>query len=226
MTARPAYSYTYPHPAVSTDVAVFTIRAQRLQLLLVQRANPPFQGMWALPGGFLDIHEDLEACALRELTEETGLSGFYLEQLYTFGTPDRDPRERVISVTYYALVPSDKLQPRAASDASAVAWFPFDELPELAFDHAAIVALAHRRLVAKLDYSTIAFQFMPETFTLSQLQGVYEILRNEPLDKRNFRKRILALDRIEETGRLRRSGSHRPAREYRLKDRGRVDIIK
>ncbi len=224
MPSSPAYRY--PHPAVSTDVVVFTIRDQRLQLLLVRRANPPYAGIWALPGGFLDIAEDLEACALRELAEETGLRGVYLEQLYTFGEPGRDPRERVISVAYYALVPSDRLHPRAASDAAAVAWFGFDALPELAFDHARIIAVAHQRLVAKLDYSTIAFQFMPETFTLSQLQRVYEILLQEPLDKRNFRKRILALDQVEETGRLQRNGNHRPAREYRLKDRARVDIIK
>ena len=226
MNPSPAFCYRYPHPAVSTDVVLFTIREQRLQLLLVRRANPPYAGMWALPGGFLDIDEDLDACALRELAEETGLQGVYLEQLYTFGAPARDPRERVISVTYYALVASDRLEPRAASDAAAVAWFPFDALPRLAFDHAEIIALAQRRLVAKLDYSTVAFQLVPDTFTLSELQRVYEILRQEPLDKRNFRKYILALDRIEETGALRRNGKHRPAREYRLKDRTRVDIIK
>ena len=226
MNSSPAFCYRYPHPAVSTDVVLFTIREQRLQLLLVRRANPPYAGMWALPGGFLDIDEDLDACALRELAEETGVQGVYLEQLYTFGAPARDPRERVISVTYYALVASDRLEPRAASDAAAVAWFPFDALPRLAFDHAEIIALAQRRLVAKLDYSTVAFQLLPDTFTLSELQRVYEILRQEPLDKRNFRKYILALDRIEETGALRRNGKHRPAREYRLKDRTRVDIIK
>jgi 8-oxo-dGTP diphosphatase len=220
------YRYRYPHPAVSTDVVVFTIEEQELKLLLVRRANDPYRGMWALPGGFLDIAEDLEDCALRELEEETGVRGVYLEQLYTFGAPDRDPRERVISVAYFALVPLGKLAPRAASDAAEVGWFAFNRLPELAFDHDEIIAMAHRRLVAKLEYSTIAFQFMPATFTLSELQRVYETLRNAPLDKRNFRKRILALDCVEETGRLRRNGSHRPAREYRLTDRGQVAIIK
>lgn len=224
---RQTFSYEYPHPAVTTDVVVFTILDGRLNILLVKRANPPHQGCWALPGGFLDIDEDLDACAARELEEETGISSLYLEQLYTFGATHRDPRERVISVTYYALVPQNALAtPRAASDAAEVGWHPFDQLPPLAFDHDQIIAMAHRRLVAKLDYSTIAFQFMPETFSLSELQSVHETLLNQPLDKRNFRKRILALDRIEETGRLRRNGSHRPAREYRLKDRGRVDIIK
>lgn len=222
-----SFSYPYPHPAVTTDVVVFTIRDARLSILLVRRANPPYQGEWALPGGFLDIDEDLDACAARELAEETGIRGVYLEQLYTVGTPGRDPRERVISVTYYALLPQDALAtPRAASDAADVGWHAFEDLPRLAFDHAEIVAMAHQRLVAKLDYSTIAFQFMPEAFTLGELQSVYETLLNQALDKRNFRKRILSLDLIEETGQLRRNGKHRPAREYRAKHPERVEIIK
>jgi len=220
------HCYAYPHPAVTTDVVVFTIRDRRLKLLLIERGGEPFRGMWALPGGFLDIDEDLEACAKRELEEETGVSGVYLEQLYTFGKPDRDPRERVISIAYYALVPSDRLRVRAASDASDAKWFALDEMPELAFDHNQIIKQAHGRLVAKLDYSTIAFQFMAETFTLSELQAVYEILLDEELDKRNFRKWILALEQVEETGELRRTGNHRPARMYRLMNPDQVEIIK
>lgn len=221
------FSYPYPHPAVTTDVVVFTIRESRLSILLIKRANPPHKGCWALPGGFLDIDEDLETCAARELQEETGISGLYLEQLYTFGETHRDPRERVISVTYYALVPQDALDtPRAASDAADVGWHAFEALPSLAFDHARIIEMAHQRLVAKLDYSTIAFQFMGDTFTLSELQSVYEVLLNQPLDKRNFRKRILSLDLIEETGKLQRNGKHRPAREYRARHPKRVEIIK
>lgn len=177
--------------------------------------------------GFLDVDEDLDNCAARELQEETGIGGLYLEQLYTFGKTGRDPRERVISVTYYALVPLDAIAtPRAASDAAAVGWHAFDALPQLAFDHAEIIAMAHRRLVAKLDYSTIALQFMPESFTLGELQCVYESLLNQPLDKRNFRKRILSLELIEETGKQRRNGKHRPAREYRARHPKRVEIIK
>jgi len=220
------FCYAYPHPAVSTDVVLFTIRQDKLMLLLIKRRGEPFAGSWALPGGFLEIGEDLEACAARELEEETGLRDIYLEQLYTFGKPDRDPRERVISVAYYALVPSDKLEPRAASDAADTGWFARDDLPSLAFDHDRIIALAHRRLVAKLDYSTIAFQFLPGTFTLSEAQRVYEILLNAPLDKRNFRKRLRALDLLQETGKLRRAGNHRPAREYRLRQPGRVENFK
>ena len=220
------YYYSHPHPAVTTDIVIFSIREQKLKLLLVKRAREPFAGSWALPGGFVGIDEDLEACALRELEEETGVTGVYLEQLHTCGSPTRDPRERVISVAYYSLIPSDRLNVRPASDAKAVAWFALEDLPAMAFDHADVVTMAHQRLVAKLDYSTIAFQFMPEEFTLSELQTVYEIILGEPLDKRNFRKRVLALERIEKTDRLRRNGNHRPASLYRLKFPRRVEIIK
>ena len=220
------YTYEFPHPAVTTDVVIFTLRDQQLKLLLIRRGSEPYQGNWALPGGFVQMQEDLEEAARRELEEETGVTGVYLEQLYTFGTPGRDPRERVITVAYYALIPSERIQLRAATDAEAVGWFGLGELPKLAFDHRDIVAMAHQRLVAKLDYSTIAFQFMPERFTLSELQAVYEIILREQLDKRNFRKWVLAMERIEETGEERRDGAHRPAKLYRVRDPGKVEIIK
>jgi 8-oxo-dGTP diphosphatase len=220
------YSYHYPHPAVTTDVVLFTIQDERLEVLLIRRGSEPFKGRWALPGGFVDIDEDLLACAKRELEEETGVTGIYLEQLYTFGTPDRDPRERVISVTYYALVPRERLTIRAASDAEAVTWFPFQQLPSLAFDHDQIVAMAHERLAAKLEYSTIALQFMPERFTLTQLQSVYEVVLGQRLDKRNFRRRILALNCIGECGEWLRQVNHRPAKLYRVKSPGTVEFIK
>lgn len=221
-----SYCYDYPRPGVTTDVVMFTIREETLQLLLIKRAAEPFRGCWALPGGFVNPEESLETAAARELEEETGVSGVYLEQLYTYGAPDRDPRDRIISVAYYALVPSDRLELRAASDAEDVGWFAFDALPQLAFDHAQIVRMAHQRLSAKLDYSTIALQFMPEQFTLSDLQDVYETILREPQDKRNFRKRILALDQIEPTGEQRRNGAHRPAQLYRVRHPERVEIIK
>lgn len=226
MSSRQPHCYAYPHPAVTTDVVLFTIRDRGLQLLLVRRADEPFKGHWALPGGFLAIDEQLEDCALRELEEETGVSGVYLEQLRTYGALGRDPRERVISVAYYALAPSERLALKAASDAAAASWFPTSDLPPLAFDHAEIIRAAHERLVAKLDYSTIAFQFMPGSFTLSELQEVYEILLDAELDKRNFRKWALALEQIEETGGQRRRGSHRPARLYCLKRPNRIEFFK
>jgi len=220
------FTYTHPHPAVTTDVVLFTIQNDALDVLLIRRAGDPFLGSWALPGGFIDIGEDLDAGALRELREETGVTGVYLEQLYTFGRPDRDPRERVITIAYYALVPLGKVRPVAAGDARELAWFQLNQLPALAFDHDEIIALAKRRLAAKLQYSTIALQFMPPQFTLSELQRVYEIIQDEPMDKRNFRKRVLAYDCIEETGRERRNGNHRPARLYAVKSPGRVEILR
>ena len=220
------YTYKHPHPAVTTDVVIFTLAEDALKVLLVRRANPPFQNQWALPGGFVEIGEDLEVCALRELKEETGVTGVFLEQLYTFGAPERDPRERVITVAYYALVPIDRLRLRSASDAREVAWFRCDGLPGLAFDHADIVRMAQQRLSAKLQYSTLALQFMPERFTLGELQRVYEIILGEPQDKRNFRKRVLTYDCIEDTGTERRNGNHRPARLYTVKSPGEVRIIR
>ena len=220
-----AHTYEYPHLAVTTDIVIFTIRDESLKLLLIKRGLEPFKGTWALPGGFVNPDEALDVCARRELQEETGIADVFLEQLYTFGRPNRDPRERVITVAYYALIPSDRLALRAASDAQGVGWFDAETLPALAFDHNEIVSVALQRLRAKLDYSTIAFQFLPTTFTLSDLQRVYEIILGEAIDKRNFRKWILALDQIEETGDL-RQGSHRPAKLYRMKDPGSVEIIK
>jgi len=220
------YQYEYPHPAVTTDVVIFSIRDQQLKLLLIKRGGAPFKGKWALPGGFVELDESLEEGARRELEEETGLAGVFLEQLYTFGQPGRDPRERVITVAYYALIPSDQVSLCAATDAEAVGWFSMDELPGLAFDHQNIVDMAHERLAAKLDYSTLAFQFMASEFTLSDLQQVYEIILQESIDKRNFRKWVLAMERIEETGEVKRDGPHRPAKLYRLIEPGKVDIIK
>ncbi len=220
------HTYRYPHPAVTTDIVIFTIRQDELKVLLIKRALPPFKGEWALPGGFINLQESLEQGARRELEEETGVSGVYLEQLYTFGQPDRDPRERVITVAYYALIPSDKIEIRAASDAEGVSWVGMQELPKLAFDHPEILQTAYQRLVAKLDYSTIAFQFMPKAFTLTELQQVYELILREPVDKRNFRKRILSLNLIKETGKERKDGAHRPAKLYRVIDRSRVEVIK
>jgi len=220
------YCYEYPHPAVTTDMVVFTIRDQCLKLLLIKRKLTPFKGKWALPGGFVALDEDIHECAERELAEETGVSGVYLEQLCTYGHPQRDPRERVITIAYYALIPSEKLEIRAATDAADVGWFALDDLPALAFDHATIVEQAKQRLVTKLDYSTIAFQFLSGTFTLTEIQEIYETILEDKMDKRNFRKWALALENIEETGEERRDGRHRPAKLYRLIDPARVEIIK
>lgn len=215
-----------PHLAVSVDMVIFTIRDRQLKALLVRRAGMDRGTQWALPGGFVRPQEGLEDAARRELAEQTGVSGVFLEQLYTFGAPDRDPRGRVVTVAYYALIPSDKLELKAAGNGRDVDWFALDTLPPLAFDHATIVTTAHQRLVAKLDYSTIAFAFLAEKFTLSELQEVYEIIQRQEMDKRNFRRWFLALDQIEETDEERRGGTHRPARLYRVKHPGEIAIIK
>jgi 8-oxo-dGTP diphosphatase len=213
-------------PVLTTNIVVFSLRDEQLKLLLVRRRNPPFKDCWALPGGVVGENEDIEANAMRKLEEGTGVSGVYLEQLYTFGAPRRDPRERAISVAYYALVPSKRLRLRSDEHGERVGWFALDELPELAFDHGEMVSVAHQRLAAKLDYSTIAFQFMPERFTLSDLQNVYQMILNRDLDKRNFRKRMLTMDQIRQTSEVRRNGSHRPARLYRVNNPHEVQIIK
>ena len=212
--------------AVTTDIVIFTIVDGALNVLLIERAHDPFKGRWALPGGFLELDESIDTCARRELAEETGVTDVYLEQLYTFGAVERDPRGRVVTVAYFALVPEGNVDVRAASDAKAAGWHPLGGLPGLAFDHADIVALAHERLIAKLGYSTIAFQLMPPEFTLSQLQNVYEIIRGAPLDKRNFRKSVMALNVLEETGERRAEGAHRPAKLYRVAEPGTVKIVR
>lgn len=216
----------YPVVSVTTDIVVFSVFSDKLTVLLIERGREPFIGKWALPGGFIHSDEGLEACARRELEEETGVSGIYLEQLYSFGAPERDPRGRVITVAYLALVPRDRVSPRGGSDARRAAWFPVDDLPKLAFDHDRIIAAGRERLIAKLGYSTIAFQLLPREFTLSEVQAVHEIIRGQPLDKRNFRKSILALGILRETDRKRAEGSHRPAMLYELEDPGTVVIVK
>jgi 8-oxo-dGTP diphosphatase len=225
MTARPKRDAS-PPPAVTAEVTLLTIDDARLQLLLVRRAASPLAGVWSLPGGRVGARECLEDCALRVLEEETGVTGVYLEQLYTFGKPGRHGRERVISVAYTALAPRGDIALRVGPDVADTRWFDIDALPKLAFDHDEIVAVAVSRLRAKLDYSTIALQFMDESFTLSELQGVYQSILGQPLDKRNFRKQILALESIEPTSRYARNGSHRPARLFRAKHPRRVEIIK
>ncbi len=216
------------YPALSTDVVVFRIHEQRLELLLIRRGEAPFRADWALPGGFVEMDEDLRDAAARELLEETGVRGVYLEQLYSFGRPDRDPRGRVVSVAYYALLPEARwVAPRAAaSDAREAAWFACRALPALAFDHAQIIEAARRRLCSKLEYSSIALQFLPKEFTLAELQRVYEAILERPLDKRNFRRRLSAGGLLRSTGRNAPGGRHRPARLYTAQVPGAVEYWK
>lgn len=211
------YCYEYPRPALTVDIVIFTLRENHLQVLLIQRGEPPFFGMWALPGGFVRMEESLERAALRELEEETGVVDTYLEQLYTYGEPNRDPRGRVVTVTYFALIPADKkVRFDGGSDVTRATWFRVDQLPELAFDHAPMINYALRRLRYKLEYTAVGFELLPESFTLSELQYTYEIILGEKLDKRNFRRRVLEAGVIEPTPSM-RSGEGRPARLFRYK---------
>jgi len=212
-----AYTYDYPHPAVTVDIVVFTIAEHRLQVLLVKRSAWPHAGKWALPGGFVGIDESLKRAAWRELREETGVNAAHLEQLGAFGRPDRDPRERVITVAYIALLPADRLRIEAGSDAGDAGLFPVEELPELAFDHARIVDHAQARLRDRLGVADIARRLMPASFTLAELQAACEAVLSTPIDKRNFRKKVAALGLLEESGNARRDGAHRPAKLYRLR---------
>ena len=204
-------------PAVTVDVVIFSVRARDLKVLLVRRAAAPFRGRWSLPGGFGRPNESLDDAARRQLKEETEVGDVYLEQLYTFGAPRRDPRGRVISVAYFALVAAD-VNAHATSGETEVSWQPMSELPELAFDHGEIVRYALQRLRYKLEYTSVGFELLPNEFTLSELQTAYETVLGEDLDKRNFRRRILDAGILAETSRYRESdGQGRPARLYRYK---------
>lgn len=211
---------------VSTDVVVFAIRGEAFQVLLRRRDpdDPAGATVWALPGGDVGASESLDDCAGRTLAEQTGMRDVYLEQLYTFGEPERRRDHRTVSVAYYALVSGDRSD--GVEAARLGHWCDIDRLPALYLDHERIILVARERLVAKLEYSTIAFQLMPEYFTLSELQQVYETICDRSIDKRNFRKRILALDHVEPTDEKRRHGSHRPARLYRYTARDAIQYLK
>lgn len=215
----------FEHPSVSVDVVALTVRDRALQVLLVERSEKPYAGYWAIPGGFVGMREDLDAAAERKLREKTGVgeAAPFLEQLYTFGQVNRDPRDRVITVAYYALLPAPDSglpnaaldSPKAGANAADARWFPAQDLPPLAFDHADILATAIARLQAKLGYTSVAYALLPDEFTLTELQTVYETILGRVLDKRNFRKKMLSLDILEATGKERRLGAHRPAQLFR-----------
>lgn len=216
-----AHTYDYPRPALTVDCVVFGFEGAGLQVLAIRRGIEPFLGSWALPGGFVRMDEDLESAARRELEEETGLRDVFLEQLYTFGAPDRDPRGRVVSVAWFALVRPDQHPAKGDTDASEAAWFEVGRLPALAFDHDLILRAALDRLRGKIRYQPVGFELLPKRFTLTQLQDLYEAILGRPVDKRNFRKKLLAFDFLvpldEFTG-----GAHRPARLHRF-DRRKYD---
>lgn len=203
----------YKFAVIAADVAVFTIIADALNVLLMKMQKKPYKKAWALPGGLIRGNESLEDAAKRQLLDKTGVRNLSLEQLYAFGNTNRDPFGRVVSVAYMALVPAYKVFLQEQNDS---AWFPLKKLPQLAYDHKEIIASAHTRLKMRIQYTALAKSILPHAFTLSELQRVYEIILEREVDKRNFRKKLFALDLVEKTKNQEQSRPHRPARLYRF----------
>lgn len=207
------FSDTQGHPIVAVDVVIYTLENRSLQCLLVQVKEGPSAGKWAFPGGLVGADESLDQAAEREVYERTGIRNGYLEQLYTFGKPERDPAARVVSVSYLALVPHHGIRLNPASKYADIRWCRVDRLPALAYDHDQVGRLALRRIRSKLQYTNIVYSLLPAEFTLGELQEVYETILHRSLDRRNFRKKILALGLLKQL-RKKRRGTHRPAALY------------
>lgn len=194
------YTYKYQHPAVATDCVVFGYDGKNLHVLLIERGIDPFKGSWALPGGFLKMDETVEECAQRELQEETNVKNIYLEQFHVFSAVDRDPRERILSVSFLALVRKSEFKLIAGDDAAKAEWFEINNLPSLAFDHKEIIELAKNKLQQILSYKPIAFQLLDKTFIMSELQRLYELINETEYDRRNFHKKMLATGLFDDEG--------------------------
>ncbi len=214
MTPVLSHNGSVARHAIAVDVVLFTIQGGTLKVLLVKRQQAPYRGTWALPGGLVGPDESVDTAALRELQEETNIGNIYLEQLYTFGDPNRDPRGRVITVAYYAVVNWQQFELKARQRVSEATWFPVKRLPTLAFDHQRIVEYALERLRNKINYTTVGFQLLPRQFTLTELQGSYEVILSQRLDKRNFRRKMLQLGILKGTREFQANGRQRPARLY------------
>ena len=190
------FCYRYPHPAVTTDCVIFGFDGERLQVLLIERGIEPFKGRWAFPGGFIKMDETAEEGALRELKEETGMENAFIQQFHTFSNPLRDPRERVITIAFYALVRIQEV--KGGDDAASARWFPLDEIPALAFDHDHMLRMATQRLRQEIHFHPIGFELLPEKFTLRELQSLYEAILGITFDRRNFAKKMLHLEILNE----------------------------
>jgi 8-oxo-dGTP diphosphatase len=216
------YEYEWPRPALTVDMALFTVSGAlqqlRLRVLLIRRDGEPYRGRWALPGGFVRENEDLPAAAARELAEETGVRDVYLEQVAAVGTPGRDPRGHTVTVLWMALVAADRHELAASGDAQTACWFDVagaEPLPPLAFDHAELLRLAGEHLRRRVGESPLAFELLPENFTLSELQALYEAILGRELDRRNFRRKLHELEFLKPVKGT-RQGPHRPAQLYRF----------
>lgn len=193
-----SYTYKYPHPALTADCVIYGFDGEKLKILLIERGIEPYRGMWALPGGFMQIDETIDQTARRELYEETGLKDVYLTQFKTFSGVNRDPRERVVTVAFIALVRPDDYRLVAGDDASNALWFDEDSLPPLAFDHAEIIRQSRHHLAEVLRVKPIAFELLNQVFTLGELQRVYEVINRTTYDRRNFQRKALQTGRLSE----------------------------
>lgn len=222
--AKRKHSYDWPRPALTVDIALFTVAGTlqnlRLRVLLIQRGEEPYRDAWALPGGFVRENEDLDNAAQRELEEEAGVTGAFLEQVAAVGTPGRDPRGHVVTILHIGLVAGGRHVLIAQGDARAASWFDVagpEPLPPLAFDHAKLLARAVAHLRRRLgEVPAFCYELLPERFTLSELQALTESILGKPLDRRNFRRKIKELDLLTEAGGNRQQGRHRPAVLYRF----------
>ncbi len=212
-----------PHPRVAVDAVLFTITDGQLQTLLVNIKTGPFVGRWAFPGGLVELGESLDEAAYRELYEKTGVRDLYLEQLFTFGDAHRDPTWHTVAVAYFALVPYFDHGLKRGEKYADIDWFPVHDLPRLAYDHSAIAAYALKRLQAKLGYTNIVYSLLPDEFTLREIQAIYETILNDKLDRRNFRRKILALGLLKPLPKT-RHGSHRPAALYTFTQRRPMNV--
>lgn len=212
-------------PAVSVTVLIFSINNDKLETVLINRVREPFLGSWSLPGDILPIDMDPKDFAREVLHDKTGIRDVFLEQLYTFGNPKRDPRGRVITISYFALLPHNSVDLTKAPNALHAKWIPIEDLPErLAFDHLEIIHYGIERLKSKVEYSNIANSLVPEKFRISELQRIYEIILGKRIDKRNFRKKMISMGIVKVTNDIYREGNHRPARLFKFATRELIEF--
>ncbi len=223
MAQKGTYTYEYPRPAVTTDCVIFGYDGKSLKVLLVERGIEPFKGYWAFPGGFLNMNEDALTGARRELKEETGLEKAFMEQFHTFSDVGRDPRGRVITIAYYALVKISEV--KGGDDAARAEWFNLSDVPPLAFDHDRILRMATSRLRERIHFEPIGFELLPEIFTMPQLQNLYEAILEVRFDRRNFASKMQKLDILEETGERPKDAARSVPVRYRF-NRNRYEEMK